>query len=422
MKDISKALAAVSEGFSTAISNAEFQTSTGQALVRKYQSAVLNRPVDCTLINNFLKEARQCTYDAGVCAVLEAIDLLISTHKYSWLLESACEQIEKSSGTYSYLNRTAAKLVRPLLEMEEADVVSYIKAGALKDVMYCESFRRIAKAVYNSVPLVESTKDYTAVHPVSLIEKKDDSIYFHAAGRDYKIVEGKISHAEPKELSSDYRAMCTILDSNFTKINENSLTFTFEGLSIQIDEEGKAKKLVEGKDPHEFTADQLRDHNALYVGRYTPAKRASVEKVLECVVKVCENYDNVAIMDNVTVFTTNTHKFILIENENGEAYTELLECVRPIAAWSTTGNIFEVVNFIKSKTNTDLSECYAESIQKVVAEAEQKDAEAIKESLRQSEIQLRKEKVEKFTKEFKNDPIKLAVLSKIAEDLNKLEE
>lgn len=421
MKEISKALAAVSEGFTTAVANAEYQTATGQALMRKYQTAVLNKPVDCAMINNFIKEARQCTYDSGVCAVLEAVDLLIGAHKYSWLLESACEQIERSSGTYSYLNRTAASRVRPLLEMEEADVVSYIKAGALKDVMYCESFRRIAKAVYNSVPLVESTREYTAVHPVSLIEKKDDAVFFHAAGRNYKIAEGKVSHAEPKEVSADYRAMCTILDSNFTKVDENSLTFSFEGLSFQIEEEGKAKKLTEGK-VHEYTVEQLRDHNALYLSKYTPVKRAAMEQTLECVAKVCENYNNLAIMDNVTVFTTNTHKFIVIESESGEAYAELLESARPCAAWSTAGNVFETVNFIKTKTNTDLSEHYAESIKKVVAAAEEKDAEAIKESLKQNEIQLRKEKIEKLTQQFKNDPVKLAVLSKVAEDLNALED
>lgn len=421
MKEISKALAAVSEGFTTAVSNAEYQTATGQALMRKYQTAVLNKPIDCQMINNFIKEARQCTYDSGVCAVLEAVDLLIGAHKYAWLLESACEQIERSSGTYSYLNRTAASRVRPLLEMEEADIVSYIKAGAMKDVMYCESFRRIAKSVYNSVPLVESTREYTAVHPVSLIEKKDDAVYFHAAGRNYKISEGKVSHADPKEVSADYRSMCTILDSNYTKIDENSLTFTFEGLSFQIEEEGKAKKLTEGK-VHEYTVEQLRDHNAMYLSKYSPVKRASMEQVLECVAKVCENYSNLAIMDNVTVFTTKSAKFIVVEAENGEAYAELLESARPTAAWSTSGNIYETVNFIKTKTNTDLSEHYSESISKVVAAAEKKDAEAIKESLKQNEIQLRKEKIEKLTQQFKNDPVKLAVLSKVAEDLNALED
>lgn len=421
MKAISKALAAVSEGFVTAVSNAEYQTNTGKELMRKYQAAVMSKPVDCALINNFIKEARQCTYDSGVCSVLEAADLLISQHKYSWLLESACEQIEKSSGTYSYLNRSAAELVRPLLEMEEADVVSYIKAGALKDVMYCESFRRIAKSVYNSVPLVESTREYTAVHPVSVVEKKDDTVYFHAEKRNYKITEGKVEKADQRELSADYKAMCAVLDSNYTTVSENVLTFNLDGFSIQIEEEGKAKKLTEGK-VCEYTVEQLRDHNSLYVSQYGPVKRASMEQVLECVAKVCENYNNVAIMDNVTVFTTKNHKFIVVESTDGSAYAELLESSRPSAGWSTSGNIFETVNFVKTKTNTDISEHYADSIKKVVAAAEEKDAKKIQESLRQSEIQLRKEKIEELTQKFKNDPVKLAVLSKVAEDLNNLED
>lgn len=420
MKEISKSLAAVSEGFTTAVSNAEYQTGTGKSLLRKYQTAVMTKPIDCAMINNFIKEAKQCTYDSGICAVLEAVDLLISAHKYSWLLETACEQIERSTGTYSYLNRSAVSRVRPLLEMDEADVVSYIKAGALKDVMYCESFRRIAKSVYNSVPLVESTKEYTAVHPISLVEKKDDTVYFHVAGNNYKISEGKIERAEVKELSNDYKAMCRILDSNYTSINEGVLSFNLDGFSIQIEEEGKAKKLTEGK-VHEYTVEQLRDHNSMYVTKYSPVKKAAMEQTLECVAKVCENYNNVAIMDNVTVFTTKTNKFIVIESGNN-AYAELLESARPVYVWQTSGNIFETVNFIKSKTNTDLQDYYKDSINKVVAEAEGEEAANIRESLRQNEIQIRKEKIEKLTQQFKNDPVKLAVLSKVAEDLNALEE
>lgn len=421
MKEISKALAAVSEGFTTAITNAEYQTESGKSLIRKYQAAAMSKPVDCTMINNFVKEARQCTYDSGVCSVLEATDLLIGSHKYSWLLESACEQIEKSSGTYSYLNRSAVKLVRPLLEMDESDIVSYIKAGALKDVMYCESFRRIAKSVYNSVPLVETTRDYTAVHPVSIIDKKENAVIFHTAGNNYKISEGKISKADNRELTNEYKAMCAVLDSNYTAVSEGTLSFNFDGFSIQISEEGKAKKVCECK-VCEYTVEQLRDHNSLYLSKFSPVKRAAVEQTLECVAKVCENYNNLAIMDNVTVFTTAAHKFIVIESENGEAYAELLEAARPTPAWSISKNICETVNFIKTKTNTDITEHYSESIKKAVAEAEHKDAETLKESLRQNEIQSRRERIEKLTQEFKNDPVKLAVLSKVAEDLKALED
>ena len=80
------------------------------------------------------------------------------------------------------------------------------------------------------------------------------------------------------------------------------------------------------------------------------------------------------------------------------------------------------MNFIKKKTNVDLSEQYAEKIQNLIAEAEKKDAETLKESLRQNEIQLRREKIEKLTQQFKNDPVKLAVLSKAAADLSALED
>lgn len=420
MKEVSKAIATVAEGFSNAVSNAGFNTESGKSLFNKYQSLMMANAIDCTMVNSFVKEAKSLTFDNGVCSVLEAVGMLIESVKYSWLLESACEQIERSNGTYNYINRNAVKLVRPLLEMEEADVVSYIKAGALKDVMYCEGFRRIAKAVYGSTNVCESNRDFTAVHPISFVEKKDDAVHFRADHRDYVIKNGEITEASARELSPEYHLINSLLESNGVTVKEGVVTFNMHNFKIEISEEGKCKKITEGNKVHEYTVDQLREHNCLLVQNYGPQRRMAEEQLLEAIANTCENYDNVMLMDAVTIFSTPSHKFIVIESGNN-AHAESIWSSRT-PKWSCTSNILETVNFIKKKTNVDLSEQYAEKIQNLIAEAEKKDAETLKESLRQNEIQLRREKIEKLTQQFKNDPVKLAVLSKAAADLSALED
>ena len=193
-----------------------------------------------------------------------------------------------------------------------------------------------------------------------------------------------------------------------------------QNFKIEISEEGKCKKITEGNKVHEYTVDQLREHNCLLVQNYGPQRRMAEEQLLEAIAKTCENYDNVMLMDAVTIFSTPSHKFIVIESGDN-AHAESIWSNRT-PKWSCTSNILETVNFIKKKTNVDLSEQYAEKIQNLIAEAEKKDAETLKESLRQNEIQLRREKIEKLTQQFKNDPVKLAVLSKAAADLSALED
>ena len=58
--------------------------------------------------------------------------------------------------------------IEKLLEMKESDVVSYIKAGVLKDVTYVREFREIAKDVYKNQSVSEAqTLAYEMTTPVS---------------------------------------------------------------------------------------------------------------------------------------------------------------------------------------------------------------------------------------------------------------
>lgn len=422
MTNVSKTLAAVSEAFTTALNEASYQTSTGKELIQKYQSTIMANAVTCNMVNSFIKEARSMSYDSGVVEALAKVCNAVDSNKYSWLLETACEKIESDPRAYSYLNKNAVKLVRPLLEMEEDKVVSYIKAGALKDAMYCEAFRQIAKSVYRDVPVVEATEQYTCVHPISIVEKVDDEVYFVAQNQLYKMDENKVEATNDwTKVSNDFKVIAQVLEAGLVKYsseNNGTLTYKAPSYELQISEEGKCKKIA-GEKVYEYTTDQLREQNALFLRNITPAQRNRQASILEAVAKCCENYNNIVVIDNVSMFTTKKDQFMMIES-NEKTSARLLRSTHTPQQWATEGNIYEVLNFIKKKTNVDLSEKYEEKINQVIENTEKEEKEKIQEELKSSAIQERKEKVERLIKEFKDDPVKLAVLSKIALELNSL--
>ena len=152
--------------FASILSESSAQTATGAELLRKYKSILIANESTHGLVNNFVKEASAHRYDNGVNEALEIVVDYINANKTVWALSTACESINANNSSYNYINKNAAKQVEKLLEMNEEDVVKYIKAGALKNVMFCESFRNIAKQVYKDMPMVEEAADYTAIHPV----------------------------------------------------------------------------------------------------------------------------------------------------------------------------------------------------------------------------------------------------------------
>ena len=156
--------------FASILNESAGQTQSGNDMLNKYKSFLMANNASCGLVNQFVKEAASLRFDNGVNAVLEQVSDYISSNKTSWALATACESINGNNASYNYLNRNAAKQVESLLEADEETVIKYIKAGALKNVMFCEAFRNIAKQVYADTPIVEATAEYTAVHPISLVE------------------------------------------------------------------------------------------------------------------------------------------------------------------------------------------------------------------------------------------------------------
>ena len=403
--------------FATILFEAQANTQTGEQLLNKYKSFLLANEVSCGLVNGFVQEAKSCLYDGVVKYVLEQVSEVINDNKISWQLASACESINKNNKSYNYLNRNAAQQVEKLLEMDESNVVKYIKAGALKNVMFCESFRQIAKQCYGSNCIVEAYEEYVSEHPVSLIESVGSVNFFEVKGKLFKIDSGEVSEAAWNEVSHEFQMITNLLESNLAKFENDTLFVKFRDAEYQITEANKVVRLT-SNDERELTNEQLREMNNLIVSTIAPRNVHHVASVLEAIALVCENFDNLAILDNTRVISTRNDKFIIIESE-GNIYAESIQSTKP-GKWAINESVLDAVEYIKKQTKVNISEMFSEEIEKAYQERCVEEQEEIKENLKSDAIQERREKIAMLTEKFKNDPVRLAVLSQLAEDLNNI--
>lgn len=404
--------------FGSIINEVQAQTQTGAELINKYKAFLMANESTFALVNNFIKEAQNCRYDNGVNYILERLSDYINQNKTSWALSTVCESINNNQKSYNYLNRNAARQVEKLLEMEEDDVVKYIKAGALKNVMYCESFRNIVKQIYKDQPVIEATADYVVTHPVSMIENVGDGYCFEVFGALYKMNEDQtILEAQWNEVSNTFKTISQLLESNICEIDSNTINVKAGNATYSISKAGKVVK--NGKEGQlELTVEQLRENNRLVLCTANPRRRNEFAGILEAIALVAENYDNIVVLDNVGVYSTRNDKFMVIES-NTNLYATLLQSNRH-PKWTINENVIEAISFIKSKTNVQLNEVYGEQVNNAIEAMDAQDKLNIEEAFKDNKVNSYKERIEALTEKFKNDPVKLAVLSKLAQEVSEI--
>lgn len=424
MKTVFKPLAELD--FASMLTEAYADTQTGSTLLNKYRQYLLTNESSCNVVNNFLNEARNYMYDSGIANLVNEISETIQENKVSWQLATACESINANRSSYNYLNRNAANTVEKLLEQNEENVVKYIKAGALKHVMFCEAFRNIVNSVFTDCQTV-ITEEYTAVHPVSYVEENEGKRYFEVLGNIYVMEGSEIKEAKATEVSGDFLVISRLLESNHANFDPNTekLTVNTPLAVYEVYTEDSAvvcKRTSNKKDEttlesitfkNEF---ELREHNRLVVGATSYTQRSNVAELLEGIARAFENFENFMLLDNTQIISSKNDKFVVIENQEN-AYAYLLQSNHN-TGWKVNTTIVEAIDFIKKQTNLNITKDYKENVDKQIELTESEKAEQIAEDIKKGELLGRKQKIEALTEKFKDDPATLAVLSKIAQAIN----
>lgn len=429
MKTVFKPLAELD--FANLLNESFADTNTGTALINKYRQYLMNNSSSCQTVNAFLAEAKQCMYDGGIARLANEIANTVNENKVSWQLATACEAINSNRSSYNYLNRNAAATVEKLLEQNEENVVKYIKAGALKNVMFCESFRNIANSVYTDKQTV-ITEEYTAVKPVSYVEENEGIRYFEVLGNIFCVENNEIKESNASEVSGDFLTISRLLESNIANFDANTEKLTVDmgnaTYEIYVNEDGctKCTRTAKKKDKDvknesiTFSDEYaLREHNRLVVGATAYSQRKNVEESLEAIARAFEHFENFVLLDNTQIVESKNDKFVVIENaDHALAY---LVRSNHNTGWKVNTTIVEALDFIKKNTNLNIAKDYKKNIDEQIAKTEEESAKQIQESIKRDEFAARRNKIEMLTEKYKDDPATLAVLSKIAESLNSAE-
>lgn len=410
--------------FTSILNESAGVTHTGAQFLNSYKRAVMSQPVTHRLINNFIQESKQYQYDNGVVSAVRKVSEYINENRYTWQLATVCESIKGSNSRYNTLNLNAASQVESLLEMKEEDVVQYIKSGAMKNVMYVESFQRIVRSVLRDMPVVELNEEYNSYHPISFTESKDNSIYFSVYDRIYRIDEhNKLMKCNRNEVSEQFNRIMSLLSSNEIKYQNESIIYENASFKYIISEQGKCVK-CQGDNKFEMTVEQMRENNSIYLSMTKNTMKNRVASILETLAQISESFDRIIVLDNVSIVSTKRDRFVTITNEDASQMTAfLLESSHSTHRWETPcdNDIISTLKFIKNNTNTDLTESYKESIERVTENFTEEEREQMKQQIKEDNISQRREKIAMLTEKFKNDPIKLSVLAQVASDLSSLE-
>ena len=413
--------------FAEKINGTQPVTEAGKEILSKYRAFCYTNAPTCGVVNNFVLEAGTCTFDTGLNNIVESVKNYINENLVSWKLATACESIMANNSTYNYINKLGVEQVQKLLEMNESEIVSYIKAGILKNIQYIPEFRQICKEVYKQNITETRALNYSVVNPVSYVYVNEDKEqFFSVFGKVYKIAEGKVS-----ESTCDNQAFVNVnkLLENFVKEDENifiemngahgdKVRFTINENNITLTRKGLGKDINESFD--NLVSFQEYCNNLSKIMAMN--EKLSFMNLSSVAGTVFENMNNVCTLDNVKVLKTNNTICAIIEAKDNVNLT-IANSVKYGSGTYTYDYMVEALNQVVKVTGIDLKYMFEDRINEDTKKLDP-EAQEIKEQLeanREAQYSIRKKKIAMLAEKYKTDPVRIALLNKVAQDLAILE-
>ena len=421
--------------FAELISKNEAITEAGKEMLSRYKGYCYANPVSCGLVNGFIAEASKYGFDTGLNNILESVNSFIKENNISWKLASACESISANNSTYNYINKIGVQQVEKLLDMNESDVISYIKAGSLKNIQYIPEFRAICKEVYKTQVTEAQTVTYSVVNPIGYVYEEAESKdkYFAVYGQIFKIHENKVE------------AVSECKDETFNRVNKLLESFGRNGENIYYEYKGargvyrfEIKECVneetnETKAELTFTNNNINEkfEDVVKFREYCDnlskvlpvAEKLQLMKVSSAIAEVFENMDSVMLIDNCKLIKSMNATCAIVEAKDNVNLTVF----NSISAGSSSTNydyMVEALNNVIKVAGVDLKGMYEDRINEDMKKLDP-EAQQLKEQLeanKEAQYTIRKKKIAMLAEQYKNDSIRLALLNKVAKDLRMLED
>ena len=414
--------------FANKINECEAVTEAGKELVKSYKGYLFTNPTTCGLVNGFIREAQKYSFDTGLTSILESVLNFINKNKISWKLASACESIQNNNSTYNYIAKTGIETVQKLLEMNENDVETYIKAGALKSVQYIPEFRAICKEVYKTTITEAYTPNYTVTNPVSYIHEGENARYFNVLGKTFKIENDTVSEAVCDDVK--FKRVNMLLEA-FNEVNGNLVYEWNVGakkytVSIIDEDNSTAITFSNNKEVNEKfnSIVAFKEYCDTYSKTMMMNEQLNFMKITSALAEVYEASDRIMALDNVKVLeSANGSTCAILEAKNNVNLT-VFKSINFGTSSQSYDYVAEALKEVTRISGIDMKSLYEDRINEDVKKANPTEYKNIQEELKASKaakMELRKKKIAMLAEAHKNDPAIIAVLNKAARDLALLE-
>jgi hypothetical protein len=410
--------------FAGKINECQAVTEAGKEMINNYRGYLFTNPATCGLVNGFVREAQKYGFDTGLTSILESVVSFISENNISWKLASACESIENNPSTYNYIAKTGIETVGKLLEMNESDVKTYIKAGALKSIQYIPEFRAICKEVYKSTITESYAPNYRVNNPVSYVYENEGARYFSVNHKTYKIAEGLVSEA-----------VCD--DVTFNRINALLESFQITDGKMIYEWNVGVKKYTVTINENEITFSNNKELNETFNSvvafdefcntlsrTMLMNEKLNFMQITSAISEVYAVNENVVVLDNVKLLeSANGSTCAIIEAENNVNLT-VFKSINFGTSCQNYDYVAEALKQVTRVSGIDLKVMYENRINEDVKKANPEEYKNIQEELaatKAAQMDIRKKKIAMLAEAHKNDPAIIAVLNKAARDLSLLD-
>lgn len=412
--------------FAAKVNSATAVTESGQNFLKNYKAYLFSNPCSCALVNNFIAEAQNYSYDTGIMAALNSVLAFVNENKTSWKLASACESIKSNNSTYNYINRLSIDQVDKLLEMNEAEVVQYIKGGVLRNLMFIPEVRNACKEVYASTVTEVHAPMYEAKTPFSFVIVNENEQIFSVLGKTYRIAENKVEVAKVED--ETFNKINSLLP-NFKLVDE-ALEYAYKPNYASDEYKFSIKEGIlefsKGKINEKFDSSaKFLQYADIFSRQLFGKERTDFMNISSNIASVYENAENIVNVDCAKVFTAaDGSMFSIVE----AADNVNLNVVRSLGAGTSCNNfdyMTEALKEVKRITNIDLTNLYESRVDEDYKKLEPDSYKSIQEQLAASmdaKIDVRKKKIAMLAEQFKYDPIKIQLLNNVAKELSMLED
>lgn len=387
-------------------------TPAGKSLISEYMSYTMRVPVNCSLVNNFLKDALQVAKgDNIISEMARNLAEFIDQNKTSWMLMSVCESILNSNKIYDkiYIN-TAAKIKEALTNeqtLNESELIDSIKAGSFTYALHVPAFNTILSSIYKERKIQE--QDYSVTKPISLVERKNnnsidfivDNLIFNI-NKDNEITEGHMSDAfiTANQVLKEYRT------------EDGNISISVKNHNFIISEQGVEYSFNDIKEFYE--AAEVADIINVVYNSLTGVEKQELAGYLTAIRVLAENFNDIVEIDVCNIIENGNNRYVFV---NGK---ESLVVDSANHNTFTKGNILDCLEALKQYTGKDF-ECYFETL---VSEARRQKLEAeqqkVEEQLRKNKRSDYMNRIKALTEKYKDNPEKLALIADLSKQVDQL--